>query len=371
MKDFHGLIFAYYTDARLRERVSMRTAASLPFCGRYRVIDFSLSAMRNAGIVDVGVIMQRDYQSLLDHLGGGKAWDMARRTGGLRMLPPFGLPEYHRGNYAGTMEALIAVSSYIKDVKAKYFVLMLGDMCANIDLTLPMEQHRKSGAPITAICTDRADAAGFRMTYIPGEDGYAKQLLVDTVDEKEGVLSLEAYIINKETLLELIETSHAQSLHRFHKDTLDKWLKEGGKMDIYVHHGYTALVRTAESFYKANMDMLDPDIRHELFPAERPVFTKIREEVSTYYSSDSYSRNSLVADNCIIEGSIENCIVFSGARIRKGAKLKDCIVMSDCIVETGCVLDHCIIDKDVSFSAGTVLTGNEKLPLIVPKGSHI
>ena len=247
MKDYHGLIFAYYTDPKLRELVSMRTAASLPFCGRYRLIDFSLSAMRNAGIVDVGVIMQRDYQSLLDHLGGGKAWDMARRTGGLRMLPPFGLPEYHRGNYAGTMEALIAVSSYIKDIPSKYFVLMLGDMCANIDLTVPMEQHRKSGAPITAICTDRADAAGFRMTYIPGEDGCVKNLLVDTADEQEGVLSLEAYIINKDTLLDLMETSRKQSLYRFHKDALSMWIKNGGKMDIYVHHGYTALVRTGST----------------------------------------------------------------------------------------------------------------------------
>ena len=269
------------------------------------------------------------------------------------------------------MEALIAVSSYIKDVKAKYFVLMLGDMCANIDLTEPMEQHRKSGAPITAICTDRADAEGFRMTYLTDENGKARQILVDAVNEKEGVLSLEAYIINKETLLELMETSRKQSLHRFHKDTLDTWLKEGGKMDIYVHHGYTALIRSVDSYYKANMDMLNNDIRHELFPADRPVFTKAREEVSTYYGVGSYSRNSLVADNCIIDGSIENCIVFSGARIAAGAKLKNCIVMNDCIVEAGCSLDHCIIDKDCSFSAGTVLNGNEHLPLIVPKGSNI
>ena len=371
MKDFHGLIFAYYTDARLRELVSMRTAASLPFCGRYRVIDFSLSAMRNAGIVDVGVIMQRDYQSLLDHLGGGKAWDMARRTGGLRMLPPFGLPEYHRGNYAGTMEALIAVSSYIRDVKAKYFVLMLGDMCANIDLTIPMEQHRKSGSAITAICTDRADAEGFRMTYVPGEDGYVKEMLIDTVDPKQGFVSMEAYIINKETLLELMETSRKQSLHRFHKDTLDNWLKEGGKMDIYVHHGYTALIRSVDSYYKANMDMLNNDIRHELFPAERPVFTKAREEVSTYYSEGSFSRNCLVADNCIIEGSIENCIVFSGARIAKGAKLKNCIVMRGCTVGAGSSLEYVIVDKAVTFSPNTVLNGNEKLPIVVPKGSKL
>ncbi|MBO5496568.1 MAG: glucose-1-phosphate adenylyltransferase subunit GlgD, partial [Oscillospiraceae bacterium] len=305
MNDFHGLIFAYYTDPNLRSLVSMRTAASLPFCGRYRLIDFSLSAMRNAGIVDVGVIMQRDYQSLLDHLGGGKAWDMARRTGGLRMLPPFGLPEYHRGNYAGTMEALISVRSYIEDIKAKYVVLMLGDMCANVDLLKPMEQHRRSGAQITAICT-RRESAGFRMTYLQGEDGYVTEMLQDTADPAVGAVSMEAYIINKETLLDLMETSRKKSLRRFHKDTLDTWLKEGGKMDIYVHHGYTALIRSIDSYYKANMDMLNNDIRHELFPAERPVFTKAREEVSTYYGVGSYSRNSLVADNCIIEGSIEN-----------------------------------------------------------------
>ena len=370
MKDFHGLIFAYYTDPNLRELVSMRTAASLPFCGRYRLIDFSLSAMRNAGIVDVGVIMQRDYQSLLDHLGGGKAWDMARRTGGMRMLPPFGLPEYHRGNYSGTMEALIAVSSYIRDIPSKYIVLMLGDMCANVDLTVPMEQHRRSGAEITAICTDRK-ADGFRMTYTYGQDGYVEKLLINTVDPEAGVVSMEAYIINKDVLLRMIEECRKESLFLWHKEALPRFLKEGGKMDVYVHHGYSALIRTVDSYYKANMDMLDKDIRHELFPAERPVFTKIREEVSTYYGPKSYSRNSLVADNCIIDGSIENCIVFSGARIAPGAKLKNCIVMRDCIVGAESQLSYCIVDKDVSFSPRTVLTGSEKLPIVVPKGTSI
>ncbi len=370
MKDFHGLIFAYYTDPNLRELVSVRTAASLPFCGRYRLIDFSLSAMRNAGIVDVGVVMQRDYQSLLDHLGGGKAWDMARRTGGLRMLPPFGLPEHHRGNYAGTMEALIALRSYIRDTASKYFVLMLGDMCANIDLTKPMEQHRRSGAEITAICTDRA-ADGFRMTYTQAEDGYVEKLLIDTVDPAAGVVSMEAYIINKDVLLGMIDDCRKENLFLWHKEALPAYLKKGGRMDVYIHSGYSALIRTVDSYYKANMDMLNASIRHELFPASRPVFTKIREEVSTYYGTGSYSRNSLVADNCIIEGSIENCIVFSGARIAPGAKLRNCILMRDCVVGTESDLSYCIIDKDVSFSPRTVLTGSEKLPLVVPKGTSI
>lgn len=370
MNDFHGLIFAYYTNPNLRTLVSMRTAASLPFCGRYRLIDFSLSSLRNAGIIDVGVIMQRDYQSLLDHLGGGKAWDMARRSGGLRMLPPFGLPEYHRGNYSGTMEALIAVRSYIEDIPSKYVVLLLGNMCANIDLTKPMEQHRRSGAQITAICTRRTDE-GFRMTYRQGEDGFVKDLLVDTADPREGAVSMEAYIINKDTLLQMMEDCRKNSLFIFHREAIARFLANGGRMDVYMHEGYAALLRSVESYFKANMDMLDPAIRHELFPADRPVFTKVREEVSTYYSTSSFSRNCLVADNCIIEGSIENCIVFSGARIAKGARLKNCIVMRGCTIGADSSLDYVIVDKDVTFSPNTVLTGNEKLPIVVPKGSKL
>ena len=370
MNDFQGLIFAYFTNPNLRELINVRTAASLPFCGRYRLIDFSLSALRNAGIVDVGVIMQRDYQSLLDHLGGGKAWDMARRSGGLRMLPPFGLPEYHRGNYAGTMEALIAVGSYIQDLPSKYIVLLLGNMCANIDLRKPMEQHRRSGTEITAICTDHK-SADTRMTYVTGEDGLVKKLLVDTNDPNAGAVSLEGYIINRETLLRMIDECRRESIYLWHREALPRFLKQGGTMDVYIHSGYCALIRSVDSYFKANMDMLNPAIRHELFPAELPIFTKVREEVSTYYAKGAYSRNSLVADNCIIEGSLENCVVFSGARIRKGARLKNCIVMSDCVVGEDSALEYCSVDKDVSFSARTVLTGNEKLPVVIPKGSKL
>ena len=154
MSDFHGIIFAYGSVNELGELVKTRTAASLPFCGRYRLIDFALSSMMNAGIHDVGVIMRRDYQSLLDPLASGKDWDMGRRIGGLRMLPPFGLPEYHQGDYTGTIEALNAVSTYINDISAKYIVMMHGNTAANIDLREAIREHLASGADKTAVCTD-------------------------------------------------------------------------------------------------------------------------------------------------------------------------------------------------------------------------
>ena len=209
------------------------------------------------------------------------------------------------------------------------------------------------------------------MTYLQGEDGYVTEMLQDTADPAVGPVSMEAYIINKDVLLGMIEDCRKRNIFLWHREAIPNFLKAGGKMDVYIHGGYAALLRSVNTYFKANMDMLDSSIRHELFPADRPVFTKVREEVSTYYAEGAYSRNSLVADNCIVEGSLENCVVFSGARIGKGAKLKNCIVMSDCIVGPGSSLDYCIVDKDVSFSADTVLTGSEKLPFVVPKGSKL
>ena len=370
MKDFHGIIFAYHASPELRELVSVRTAASLPFCGRYRLIDFALSSMMNAGLRDVGVIMQRDYQSLLDHIGSGKAWDMSRKDGGLRILPPFGLPELHTGNYSGTMEALNAVGEYIRDIPQKHIILLLGNLCANIDLTKAKLHHLRSGAPITAICADHTPD-GLHHRYVVGEDGYVKTVLFDRTGEGEGLPSLEGYIIDKDLLLSLMDRCKALNLYRFHKDGLSLYLNEGGKMSVFVHEGYASVIRTVNAYYQANRDMLCSAKRSQLFPADRPVRTKNHEGVSTYYGVDAVSRRSLVADNCIIEGEIENCIVFSGVRIGKGAKVKDSILMRRCVVGDNCELSHVISDKACTYSAGTVLTGNERLPIVVPKGSAV
>ena len=369
MLDFHGIIFAYRAAPALGELVSRRTAASLPFCGRYRLINFPLSSMMNAGIRDVGVIMQRDYQSLLDHLGSGKPWDMSRKDRGLRILPPFGLPEYHKGNYAGTMEALIAVKAYVRDIPQKHVVLMLGDLVANIDLQPILEQHLRSGAEITAICSDHTPS-GARHRFVVGEDGFVKTALYD-VKGGEGLASLEGYVIEKDTLLRLMEYCHARNLYRFHRDGLGQFLAEGGRMDVAVHPGYAEMINSVEIYYRASRDMLDSDKRHELFPADRPVRTKNHEGVSTYYGEKAVSRNSLVADNCIIDGEIDNCIVFSGVRIGAGAKLKNCIIFRNNVIGENADLNGVIADKDCSFAAGTALCGSEKLPLVVAKGKKI
>ena len=370
MRNYHGIIFAYHAQPELRELTAARTAGSLPFCGRYRLIDFPLSSLRNAGILNVGVIMQRDYQSLLDHIGSGKAWDMSRKAGGLRMLPPFGLPEYHTGDYIGTMEALNAVATYMRDIEEDWVVLMLSNLCANIDLQAAIRQHEKSGAELTAICADHTPM-GVHHRYIPGEDGFVQRIALYREGESEGMPSLECYIVHKDKLLALMDRCRAENQYLFHRDALNLFLADGGKMGLYIHPGYANAVRSVEHYYKISMDMLDSAIRRQLFPADRPVRTKEHEEVSTYYGEEAAVRNSLIADNCIIDGQVENCIVSSGARIEAGARLRNCIVMRGCTVGRGAQLDCVIVDKYVTFTPGVKLTGNPKLPVVVPKRSEI
>ena len=370
MAKYHGIIFAYKDAPELGDLTRERTVASLPFCGRYRLIDFALSSMRNAGITDVGVIMARDYQSLLDHIGSGKDWDMSRRSGGLRMLPPFGLPHAHTGNYAGTVEALNAVASYIRDIPQQHIVLLVGSVIANIDLTEAIAAYEAGGADITAICSD-GPTVGLDHVYNVGDDGFVKEIFLYRGDSGKGMKSLEGYIIRKDVLLRLLDEAGARNHYAFYRHAIVGFLNDGGKMNVYCHKGYVCSVRNVAQYYKASMDMLKADIRHQIFPADRPVRTKIHEEVSTYYGEHSVSKNSLVADNCIIEGEIENCIVFSGCRIGAGTKLKNSIVMRGVTIGENADLNYVVVGKYVSFSDRAELKGSPRLPTVVRKGSNI
>lgn len=369
MKNMQGIIYTLRSAPELGSLVSNRNAASIPFCGRYRLIDFILSGMVNAGINDVGVVMERDYQSLLDHLGSGKDWNLSRHSGGLRLLPPFGLPNSF-GHFDGCMEALRSVRAYIEDSPHDDIVLSGGDLVANIDLSAAAELHRRSGARMTAVCVNAApDYPHHR--FLPEEDGFAVRLRSPEGKSEEGLMSLEVYIIQKSLLLELMDFCGDTGKTHFHRDALAHYLAQGGRVAVFRHSGYARRIRTAQDYYQASLDMLDHREMAGLFPDERPIRTKGRAEVSTYYGEDARVKNSLVADGCYIEGAIENCVLFRGVKVEKGATLKDCVIMQDAVIHAGAQLKAVIADKDVSVSAGVTLLGHEHLPIIIPKGARI
>ena len=369
--DLHGIIYTLSSEPALRELVEHRNSASIPFGGRYRLIDFALSMMVNAGIRDVGVIMERDYQSLLDHMSNGADWGLARRSGGLRLLPPFGLKGSGSGHFSGCMEALRSVRSYIRDIPQEDIVLCAADWAGNIDLAAAVELHRQTGARMTAICSEGyGPFAHHRL--VKDADGFARRLIFSEGGPGEGLFSREIYIIKKDLLLELMEYC-SDSIHdHFHRDAVAHYLSQGGEIAVYEHNIYARRITSVRDYYDASMELMQPQIMAELFPTdERPIRTKERADASTYYSDMAKVTGSLVADGCYVEGELEHCILFRGVRVGKGAKLKNCILMQDTVIGENAALTSVIADKDCVVSEGTVLTGSDKLPVVIPKGEKV
>lgn len=371
MNNVHGIIYAYHAYPELGMLGIHRTGASLPFCGRYRLIDFALSSMKNAGIYDVSVIMHKGYHSLMEHLSGGRSWDMARADGGLHMLPPYSMPDAQKGVYEGNMEALSAVYSYIQYMKEDYVILARGDICVNVDLKKLVEAHLAGGADITAVCSDQ-ELPYIHHSFITDINGTVKELLsMQAPGSSRGLPSLEMYVLRREKLMEMIQwCSEGGRLH-FHRDALMHVMSQGWRVDTYVHRGYARHIVSVADYFQANMDMLDGEKRAQLFPPDRQVSTKSRSDVSTYYSEKSRVHNSLIADGCIIEGTVENCVLFGGVKVGEGSVLRNCIILNDTVIGSGVELQNVISDKIVSISPYVTLVGSPRLPLVIPKASKV
>lgn len=370
MNGLHGIIFSYEKEPGLRELVEHRMPASIPFGGRYRVIDFMLSNMHNAGITDVGVVLHGNYQSLLDHLGNGKTWDMSRKYGGLRLLPPFATERgYQTAEFRGKMEALASVRSYLEEIRQDYVVLADSDIIINIPLTKVYEAHIASGADITCVCRNRFSRTENATFFQLDGEGRVVKTLIDP-KKPEGYHCLEIYILSKELLLRLVDECAAEEKISFRRDVLSGM---GDRLDIrgYAWDGLAAQIRTIQEYYEDSIGMLDPNIYRTLTTAERPVYAKEDDETPTYIAPESKCVNSLIADGCIIEGAVENSILFPGVRVEKGATVKNSVLFKHTCVEEGASVSYVIADKYVRVRKGGVLTGTESYPVTVSKNSVV
>ena len=276
MKGLHGIIFSYEKHNSLRELTANRMPASVPFAGRYRIIDFVLSSMVNAGITDVGVVLHGNYQSLLDHLGSGKDWDLSRKHGGLRLLPPFSYEETGGVRaFRGKMEALAGVRSYLEGVRQSHVVLADSDLIVNIPLQEVYQAHLDSGADITAVCTSSVDGPDDVTYFRLDGEGRITETLYPLNDPTGCYRSLEMYILSKDLLLELVDECMSHDLCSFRGAVLQA---KAGALNIrsFVWDGYAAQIHTLKDYYVRSMELLDPTIRREIFHPQRPIHTKER-----------------------------------------------------------------------------------------------
>lgn len=370
-KNVLGLIFSNMHDSTIPDLTKSRTMGSVLFGGRYRLIDFPLSNMVNSGIDEVGVITKSNYQSLLDHLGSGSEWDLASKNGGLHLLPPFS--HVSSGMYRGRMEALYGVWDFIKNSKADYVVLSDCDVIANIDYSDIVDAHIESGADITAVYAKdvlSAEQAQCATVFGINDDGRVVDVLTNPYISGACNVSLNMFVLSKEFLKNLVLEANSRGLISFEKDILQARTHDY-KIIAYRFDGYFSKITSMDTFYKANMNLLNTANREKLFIANRPIYTKVRDNPPVKYGIGAKVKNSLIGDGCIIEGTVENSVLFRGVKVGRGAVIKNCILMQDTTIGTKCELSCVVSDKNVRISDMRMLTGSENYPLYLGKGAEI
>ena len=355
------------------------------------VADFALSNLVNAGVTDVGVVLHGHYQSLLDHLGTGKDWDLSRKRGGLKILPPFAYKQ-HWGEAAvfrGKMEALAGVRSYLEEIRRDYVVLMDGDLVVNLPLSDIYDQHIKSGADITVVCgNDSFETENGTYFELDGT-GRVTDVLYH-LHRPRGYRGLEVYILSTRLLLDLVDECATRDQYSLRRDVLQA-RKDSLKLQGYIWGGFAAQIRSVQEYYDRSMQLLNPAIRAELFCAERPIRAKATDKSSAYIGPDGYCENSLIADGCNIEGVVENSILFPGVVVEAGAVVRNCVLFKETAVRRGAAIlgevagygfssngehisaavSHLIADKNVEILPDRTLMGHSSYPIVLAKGSQV
>lgn len=368
-----GIILTGGKNNRLKELSMERSISAVPFGGKYRAIDFALSNMVNSGIRNVGIPTQYNFRSLMDHLGSGKEWDLDRKTDGLFIFPPF-LSEYGTGWYRGTADAIYSNLTFLKRSKEEFVVINQGYAIYNMDYNEMLRQHVDKDADITIACRVMDDLPRDDLSLLGIVETDIDQRIIDfqekPLNPKNNFASLGIYIIKRKLLISLLEDCASHGYFEFVKDILIRKIDEL-RLYAYKFKGYWRPLSTIQLYYRSNMELLDPAVRYELFIKNGRIFTKVKDEPPAKYNEEAVVKNSIVADGCIIEGTVENSILFRGVRIHRGAVIRNSIVMQSAEVFENASLNYCILDKNVIISCGKHLNGDRNWPLIVGKNVSV
>ena len=370
--DALGIIFPNSYDNQVPELCNERLMASIPFASRYRMIDYVLSSMVNCGIDNISVIVRKNYRSLMRHLGSGREWDLARKNGGLNIVPPYA--EKTIKVYNGRVEALASIIDFLKEQKEKYVIISDANIVANYDFNAMVAAHKATGADVTIAYKKEEIPYGF-MNLEPTttadlyytlslEEGRVKEIKTNPKDSGAQNFSMNIYLTERELLIQKVQESFVRGHAYFERDILAPQL-DTLKVYGYEFTGYTARISDMMSYYNENMKLLSDENLDALF-GKAPIYTKIRDDNPTRYIGKAKVKNSMVADGCVIEGEVENCILFRGVKIGKGAVVKNSIIMQDSIIMGNVELDYVITDKEVTISSGKEVKGSDTFPIFVP-----
>lgn len=366
-----GIIFA--SDATMGDLTNKRTTASLPFGGRYRQVDFQLSNLTCAGIRHIGIISRQNYQSLMNHVGSGQEWGLELGEGGLEFLTPFAMST--NVAYRGKLENLYFAMDFLEYGPADELLVMAdATVLCNIDMNAVLNAHVASGKDITVVAKAGV-ANGVRQLDLAlklGENGEVADVAVDYAAPADYLASMDLFVMSKAWLIEQVKEHVAHSRYHMDRDlVMGLWQKNPAAVNVYQFDGIALYNETVEDYFYNTLSLIKKDVRHDLFGANHPVYTRVRDRVPTYYGENSGIKDCIIADGCMLEGEVANSVLFRQVTIEDGAQVSDCVIMNDSVVGAGADLKYVILDKDVTVRPGAKLYGTAKNPIIVKRGEMV
>mgnify|MGYP002770679520 FL=1 len=371
-----GIIFPNSYDSLVPELVTERLMASIPFASRYRMCDFMISSMVHCGIDNISILVRKNYHSLMDHLGSGREWDLTRKNGGLNIVPPYAQKQVKV--YEGRIEALESIRGYLKKQTEKYVIMTDSNIAVNFDFNDLLHAHIESGADATVVYRKqeipepliKQSTEALDLYYALGVNGdHVSKIYINPTEKGEMNFCLNIYVVERELLIRMIDDAFVHGYTSFVRDILERQIEH---LDVrgYCYDGYVAEIHDMKSYFEENMKLLEEENLNALFSGNQ-IYTKIRDDNPTRYINGSKAKNVMVADGCVIEGEVENSILFRGVHIGKGAKVKNCVLMQDTVVEDNASVEYVITDKDVTITEGKSLTGNDSFQVFVAKGQTV
>ncbi len=362
-----GLIFSNANEDSISQLTAKRTMASVPFGGKYRMIDFPLSNMSNAGINNVGIIAASNYFSLMDHVGSGNAWDLSKRKSGVSILPPFS-----GKSFDNPIETLDTLHGYIEHGDEEDILICNTTEVANIDYQQMYYQHVMNGADIT-FCYKFQDISENKIRPTVAEideNGRITKIQIKPQLLGECNLLSSSFMIKKDLLMSIVRECISTNKTSLIKIFLDFDLQDY-KVFGYEHKGYMRMLCSMQDYYSISMDLMKAEVRDDLFNPERPIYTKVRDDRPSRYGFESKVKGSLIAQGCEINGSVENSIISKGVVIGENAVVKNCIIMQDSVIGENAAISNVIIDKDCNIASDQQLMGAPNYPVYIERGSII
>ena len=366
-----GIILAGGNNNKMRELSYKRAISAMPIAGSYRSIDFALSNMSNSHIQKVAVLTQYNALSLNEHLSSSKWWDFGRKQGGLFVFTP-SITAENGFWYQGTADAIYQNISFLKNSHEPYVVIASGDGVYKLDYNKVLEYHIAKKADITVVCKDfpeGTDVSRFGCVKMNEESRiteFEEKPLVCT----SNTVSTGVYVIRRRLLIELIEKCAAEDRYDIVTDILVRY-KNVKRIYAYKLEGYWSNIASVESYYETNMDFLKPEVRDHFFRQYPDVYSKIDDLPPAKYNPGAVVKNSLISSGCIINGVVENSVLFKKAYIGNNCTIKNSIILNNVYIGDNTYIENCIVESRDTIRANTTYIGNNgEIKIVVEKGER-